>query len=91
MDSVFLRGLLHNTFVLQVYNILQPLSICLSYQSTLDTVDELCVDYDADVRDWRDTLQRAIQAKSPVPLPTLGLQGGTGEVPVSYKVVSIVC
>ena len=54
IDSVFSRGRLHITFVLQVYKILQPLSICLSYQSTLDTVDELCVDYDADVRNWRD-------------------------------------
>ena len=78
-------------YFFQVYNILQPLSICLSYQSMLGTVNELSVDYDADVRNWQDTPQRALQAKSPAPLPSQGLQGGSGKVPVSYRVVNIIC
>ena len=40
--------------VIKVYNCLQPLMVCLSYQSTIELVDVLSQDWDKEVRLWSE-------------------------------------
>ena len=62
--------LLHNFFVLlhmQLYNNLQPLNICLSYQGTLNLVEKLCQDHDVEVQFWADEIKNnVLTSESPV-------------------------
>ena len=45
-----IKSLIHYAlYMLQVYNCLQPLMICLSYRGTLELVDKLAEDWDQDV------------------------------------------
>lgn len=44
-------------YILQVYNCLQPLMVCLSYKGTFDLLDSIAKDYDAEVKVWSDNLK----------------------------------
>ena len=47
----------------QLYRSLQPLMLCMSYNATLKLVDKLNEDFDAPVRNWRDSLVPTIQTE----------------------------
>lgn len=41
---------------IQIYRSLQPLMLCMSYSGTLQLIDNLNEDFDAQVCTWRDNL-----------------------------------
>lgn len=42
---------------IQVYNNLQPLNVCMSYQGTLNLVDKIGEDHDIEVQFWADEIK----------------------------------
>lgn len=42
---------------MQLYNNLQPLNVCMSYQGTLNLVKKLCIDHDVKVQKWADEIK----------------------------------
>ena len=59
--------------VLQIYNCLQPLMVCMSHKETLRVVDSLAKDFDSDVTSWCSQLYRqnfeVYQPDRSVPVP----------------------
>ena len=50
-----------------MYNVLQPLNICLSYSTTIDTVDALSDNHDQVVKNCRDSLVKRFLVASVSP------------------------
>ncbi|XP_062521158.1 uncharacterized protein LOC134196093 [Corticium candelabrum] len=74
----------------QVYNCLQPLMVCLSYQSTIELVDVLSQDWDKEVRLWSEHW-KALTLESHPPrdggsnLPLLDTEPAAGQLEVSSE------
>ena len=49
---------------IQVYSNLQPLCVCLSYQGTMNIIDQISADHDIDVQLWADELVDRIRKPS---------------------------
>ena len=47
--------------LLQLYNCLQPLMLCLSHKGTANLIHKLTVDHDKNVLQWHDSLREKIQ------------------------------
>jgi len=48
-------------YIIQVYQNLQPLHICMSYQTTLNILDRISEDHDVEVQFWSDELKKCIE------------------------------
>ena len=49
---------------LQVFENLQPLSVCMSYQGTMNIVEKISEDHDIEVQEWADELVNLIEKPS---------------------------
>ena len=47
--------------LLQLYNCLQPLMLCLSHKGTANLIHKLTVDHDKNMLQWHDNLRKKIQ------------------------------
>ena len=41
-----------------MYNSMQKLNICMSYQGSLDIVNKMCEQHDVEVQFWKEELER---------------------------------
>ena len=48
----------------QVFNNLQPLCVCMSYQRTLDIIKQISSDHDVEVQEWAHELEKKIERPS---------------------------
>ena len=51
------------TLCLQLFMCLQPLNLCMSYQSSLNTIEKLSEDHDVEVQFWCDEMKEAFLDK----------------------------
>ena len=68
---IYLRFIIMNVLIVQVYRCLQPLMVCMTYQGTLNIIDRLCEDHDIQVLFWGDELKSKLNERESAVSPDL--------------------